>query len=139
MHGFYDAENLYRLQRDTGDAPIGKPPMPPSRILAALARTVAVLGPGAEKGKAANPDAPWPRVLAVTWTGPRIGGTFTTVEPRDRELYNPEKFGTVALLMRGGPAERGSGADPGRRRDDPLHPAPRRGTCCRSARSRGRR
>jgi hypothetical protein len=100
--GFYDAENLYRLQRDTGDAPIGEPPLPPSRILAALARTVAVLGPGAEKGKAVNPDAPWPRVLAVTWTGPRIGGTFTTVEPKDRELYNPEKFGTVALLTRGG-------------------------------------
>ena len=101
-NGFYDAENLYRLQRDTGDAPIGEPPLPPSRILAALARTVAVLGPGAEKGKSANPDAPWPRILAVTWTGPRIGGTFTTVEPKDRELYNPEKFGTVALLMRGG-------------------------------------
>ena len=101
-NGFYDAENLYRLQRDTGDAPIGEPPLPPSRILAALARTVAVLGPGAEKGKAANPDAPWPRILAVTWTGPRIGGTFTTVEPKDRELYNPEKFGTVALLVRGG-------------------------------------
>ena len=77
-------------------------PLPPSRVLAALARTVAVLGPGAEKGKAADPDAPWPRVLAVTWTGPRIGGTFTSVEPKDRELYNPEKFGTVALLVRGG-------------------------------------
>jgi hypothetical protein len=102
-NGFYDAENLYRLQRDTGDAPIGEPPLPPSRIIAALARTVALLGPGAGKGKAAvDPDAPWPRVLAVTWTAPRIGGTFTAVEPRDRELYNPEKFGTVALLVRGG-------------------------------------
>jgi hypothetical protein len=100
--GFYDGENLYRLQRDTGDAPFGEPPLPPSRILAALARTVAELGPGAAKGKADNPDAPWPRVLAVTWSGPRIGGTFSSVEPRDRELYNPEKFGTVALLVRGG-------------------------------------
>ncbi len=61
-----------------------------------------MLGPGTGPGKAANPDAPWPRILAVTWTGPRIGGTFTTVEPKDRELYNPEKFGTVALLVRGG-------------------------------------
>ncbi len=97
-NGFYDAENLYRWQRDTGDAPLGEPPLAPSRVLVALARTVAVLGPGGET----RPDAPWPRLLAVTWSGPRIGGAFTTVEPKDRELYDPEKFGTVALLARAG-------------------------------------
>jgi hypothetical protein len=97
-NGFYDAENLYRLQRDTGDAPIGEPPLAPSRVLVALARTVAVLGSGGES----RPEAPWPRLLAVTWSGPRIGGTFTTVEGKDRELYDPEKFGTVALLVRAG-------------------------------------
>jgi hypothetical protein len=101
-NGFYDAENLYRLQRDTGDAPIGEPPLAPSRVLAALARTIAELGPGPGKSADANPDAPWPRILAVTWSGPRIGGTFTSVEGKDRELYNPEKFGTVALLVRTG-------------------------------------
>ncbi|MFL6197040.1 MAG: hypothetical protein ACJ75H_22835 [Thermoanaerobaculia bacterium] len=102
--GFYDAENLYRLQRDTGDAPIGEPPLAPSHVLAALARTIAELGPGTGKAFGATGDleAPWPRLLMVTWSGPRIGGTFTAVEPRDRELYNPEKFGTVALLVRAG-------------------------------------
>ena len=103
-NGFYDAENLYRLQRDTGDAPIGEPPLAPSHILAALARTVAELGPGTGKSVGvADTDAPWPRLLAVNWSGgPRIGGSFTTLEARDRELYNPEKFGTVALLVRAG-------------------------------------
>ena len=101
-NGFYDAQNLYRLQRDTGDAPIGEPPLPPSRVIAALARTVAELGPGPGKSADADPDAPWPRLLAVQWSGPRIGGAFTSVEGKDRELYNPEKFGTVALLVRAG-------------------------------------
>ena len=97
-NGFYDGENLYRWQRDTGDAPLGEPPLRPSRVIEALARTVAVLGPGGET----RPDAPWPRLIAIAWSGPRVGGTFTTAEPKDRELYNPEKFGTVALLVRAG-------------------------------------
>jgi hypothetical protein len=99
-NGFYDAENLYRLQRDTGDAPIGEPPLPPSRVLAAVARTLAELDPGQQGSEAL--EAPWARLLAITWTGPRIGGTLVKVEPKDRELYNPEKFGTVALLVRSG-------------------------------------
>ena len=70
----------------------------PSRVIEALARTVAVLGPGGDS----RPDVPWPRLIAIHWSGPRIGGTFTTAEPKDRELYNPEKFGTVALLVRAG-------------------------------------
>ena len=97
-NGFYDAENLYRWQRDTGDAPLGEPPLRPSRVIEALARTVAVLGPGGDS----RPNVPWPRLIAIHWSGPRIGGTFTTAEPKDRELYNPEKFGTVALLVRAG-------------------------------------
>jgi hypothetical protein len=102
--GFYDAQNLYRLQRDTGDAPIGEPPLRPSQVLVALARTIAELGPGTGKafGATGDLDAPWPRLLDVTWSGPRVGGTFSVVSPRDRELYNPEKFGTVALLVRAG-------------------------------------
>jgi hypothetical protein len=99
-NGFYDAQNLYRLQRDTGDAPIGEPPVAPSRVLAAVARTLAELYPG-QSGAGAL-EAPWARLLAVTWSGPRLGGTLLKVEPKDRELYNPEKFGTVALLVRAG-------------------------------------
>ncbi|HEX9944533.1 MAG TPA: hypothetical protein VGG03_21185 [Thermoanaerobaculia bacterium] len=100
-NGFYDAENLYRLQRDTGDSPIGEPPLPPSRVLAAVARTVAELGTGRPRRAGGDAlDAPWSNQLAITWSGPRIGGSLLAVEPRDRELYNPEKFATAALLMR---------------------------------------
>jgi hypothetical protein len=97
--GFYDAQNLYRLQRDTGDAPIGEPPLAPSHVLAALARSLVELNPEGPKAAVA---ASWPRLLAITSSGPRIGGTLLKAEPRDRELYNPEKYGCVALLLRAG-------------------------------------
>jgi hypothetical protein len=99
-NGFYDAENLYRLQRDTGDAPAGEPALVPSHVLAALARTIVEIGMG-QFGDG-TPGGIWPRLLAVTWTGPRVGGSLTAVEPQDRELYNSEKAGTVALLVRAG-------------------------------------
>lgn len=99
-NGFYDAENLYRFQLDTGDAPIGEPPLTPSRVLAAVARTLVELGAG--RFGDGTPEGLWPRLLAYTWSGPRIGGVLQKVETRDRELYNPEKYGTVALLARAG-------------------------------------
>jgi hypothetical protein len=99
-NGFYDGENLYRLQRDTGDAPAGEPAVAPGQAIAALARTIVEIGMG-QFGNG-TPEGIWPRLLAVTWTGPRVGGTLTAVEPQDRELYNSEKAGTVALLVRAG-------------------------------------
>lgn len=97
--GFYDAENLYRFQRDTGDAPIGDPPLPPSQVLAALARTVVEINAGQFGG--GTPAGKWPRDLVYTWTGSRIGGALTGVEPKN-ELYDTEKAGTLALLVRAG-------------------------------------
>ncbi|MEA2602902.1 MAG: hypothetical protein QOF89_3894 [Acidobacteriota bacterium] len=98
-NGFYDAENLYRWQRDTGDQPLGEPPLAPGEVLAALARTVSDLGPRTAGG---TQDGPWPRLLTYSWSGARIGGALGTVQAKDRELYGPEKFGTVALLVRAG-------------------------------------
>ena len=98
-NGFYDAENLYRWQRDTGDQPLGEPPLAPSEVLAAIARTVSDLGPRTAGGTA---DGAWPRLLSYSWSGPRIGGALTAVEAKDRELYGPEQYGTVALLVRAG-------------------------------------
>ncbi len=100
INGFYDAENLYRWQLDTGDAPLGEPPLPASRVLAAMARTMVELGAG--KFGNGTPEGLWPRLLVYNWSGPRIGGALQTVEAKDRELYDPEKFGTVALLVRTG-------------------------------------
>jgi len=101
--GFYDAENFHRFALDTGDAPLGEPALAPSRVLASLARTLVELGARRTKG-AALLQAPWPRSLAYTWTGPRLGGTLTAVrqkpEASEEELYWPEKACTVALLAR---------------------------------------
>jgi hypothetical protein len=90
--GFYDAEGLYRLMRDTDDAPIGVPPVRPSHVLAALARSVADVE--------ARTKGDWPRQLAVTWKGSRIGGRLVSAEPEGRDLFSPEKSGSAALLAR---------------------------------------
>ncbi|HEV2845830.1 MAG TPA: hypothetical protein VG477_13340, partial [Thermoanaerobaculia bacterium] len=66
----------------------------------AVARTL--VEQGAVRFGDGTPEGIWPRLLAYTWSGPRIGGVLRTVEARDRELYNPEKYGSVALLVRAG-------------------------------------
>ena len=90
---FYDAENLYRYQIETGDQALGEPPVRPSRALAALARTVADLE---------EQSGPWPRLLTYTFDGPRLGGRLVELTPKDRKLYGPEKAGSTALLVRAG-------------------------------------
>jgi hypothetical protein len=90
--GFYDAEGLYRLMRDTDDAPIGDPPVRPSRVLAALARSIADV----------EAKGDWPRRLDVTWKGARLGGSLESLAPNGRDLYSPEKSGSAALLVRAG-------------------------------------
>lgn len=100
MFGFYDTNSLYRLLRDTNDAPIGNPALPPSRILAAVARTLkdiepAVIGDG-------TVYADWPKNLQYTWLGSRIGGVLSVVVDNDRPIYTPEKTGSTALFLRAG-------------------------------------
>ncbi len=106
MNAFYDAENLYRLQLDTGDAPIGNPPLPPSRVIASIARSMVDLearakapGKGIGKGKVRDD---WPQSLGFTWEGGRLGGRLVALEPKGRNLYGPEKAGMAALLVRAG-------------------------------------
>jgi hypothetical protein len=98
--GFYDSENLHRLEVDTQDAPIGEPSLAPSHVLAALARTVVEIG--SRQFGDGTPRGTWPRLLVYTWSGPRIGGALTEVKPKDRELYNTEKAGMVASIVRAG-------------------------------------
>ncbi len=49
-------------------------------------------------------EAAWPRLHVIAASGPRLGGTLLKVEPKpgDRDLYDPEKYCTVALLLRAG-------------------------------------
>ncbi len=115
--GMYDMHYLNRLQLETGDAPLGVPTVKPSQVIANLAHTFkdiepAVIGDGTVAGL-------WARLLQYTWTGSRLGGALTGVVGADRELYNPEKVGATALLIRAGQAE--SDAVPHRLRP-PAHP-----------------
>lgn len=100
MFGFYDTNTLWRLQRDTNDAPIGNPALPPSRIMAAVARTLkdiepTVMGDGTVSGD-------WPKNLEYTWQGSRIGATLSQVVPNDRPIFTPEKTSVTALFLRTG-------------------------------------
>jgi hypothetical protein len=91
LTGMYDAEGLYRLMRDTEDAPIGDPPVKPSQVLAALARSIV-----------AFESSEWPRHLDVAFRGAHRGGQLAEVKPEDRPLYGPERAAQVALLVRAG-------------------------------------
>ncbi|HKI01245.1 MAG TPA: fibronectin type III domain-containing protein [Thermoanaerobaculia bacterium] len=98
--GMYDMHYLHRLQRDTGDAPIGVPALRPSQVSATIARTFkdlesTVIGDGTVAGF-------WARILQYSWSGPRLGGTLTAITGVDRELYNPEKTGAASVLIRAG-------------------------------------
>jgi hypothetical protein len=101
MNAFYDAENLYLWQQETGDAPLGEPPLRASEVLAALARTMADLVPRTG-GRFASLREPWPQHLTYTWNGDRIGGRLEDLKGKGRDLFGPEKAGMAALLVREG-------------------------------------
>ena len=102
MVSLYDMNNLYRLQRDTNDAPIGNPAIPPSQILAAWARTLASFGSTVSGDGSVNGN--WPNALYFTWSGNRIGGTLMSVTPNtggdDPYLYATGKAALTAEMMR---------------------------------------
>lgn len=100
LTGFYDAEGLYRLMRDTGDAPLGEPAVRPSRVLAALARGMVAVEARA-KGRG-SPKGDWPQRLDLTFRGGRLGGRMEEAAPKGRNLFGPEKAALVALLVRAG-------------------------------------
>ena len=100
---FYDAANLHRLELDTGDAPTGEPPVRPSRVLAALARTAADLltdleGDGSARGR-------WPNKVRYRWQGERLGGRLLEIGvEKDRDLFGTEKASFAHLLVHAGRA-----------------------------------
>ena len=104
MVSLYDMNLLYRLQRDTNDAPIGNPALAPSAVIAAWARTLVHFGATVSGDGTAN--GYWPNALYFTWTGNRIGGTLTSVSPNtsvgDPYLWDTGKACLTALLVRAG-------------------------------------
>lgn len=98
VNAFYDSELLYRWMVDSGDAPLGDPPLRASRVLPAVARTlVAFVEP--LSGKTGGP-----KYLIYKLEGPRLGGRLLEVRSEGRELFFPEKAGMAALLARAGRA-----------------------------------
>ncbi len=100
MQGFYDSNNLFRLLRDTNDAPLGNPAIPPSRVMTAVARTLkdiepTVMGDGTTFGD-------WPKNIEYAYSGSRIGGTLVSAVPNDRPIFTAEKTGLTALFLRMG-------------------------------------
>ncbi|MBV6412973.1 MAG: hypothetical protein OMOMHJEC_00763 [Xanthomonadales bacterium] len=79
MASIYDFNLLHRLQVDTLDAPLGVPAITPSAAQVGWARTLraTALVPPAN-GSAAGT---WPNTLRFTFSGNRIGGNLTALEP----------------------------------------------------------
>lgn len=100
MFGFYDTNTMYRLLRDTGDAPIGIPAMTPSHILTTVANTLKDIEPTVQGDGTVNGD--WPKNLEYTYLDSRIGGTLANVIPNDRPIFSPEKCSVTALFLRAG-------------------------------------
>jgi hypothetical protein len=106
MATLYDMNNLYRLQRDTGDAPIGEPAIPPSQVIAAWARTLVHFG--ATTAGDGTAGGRWPNALTFAWEGARIGGALITVTANtsigDPYLWDTGKATLPATLLRAGDA-----------------------------------
>ncbi|HEX7185509.1 MAG TPA: hypothetical protein VF756_27040 [Thermoanaerobaculia bacterium] len=103
MNAFYDAETLHRFRVDSGDEAVGDPPLRPSRVLAAVARTLVDIEPRMQQKKLSLRE-PWPQHLTYTSEGPRIGGRLVAVVAKGRDLFGPEKASMTALLVREGQA-----------------------------------
>jgi len=104
MTAFYDMNNLDRLQRDTGDAPIGDPPLRPSEILLSLVRTLQTFGATVAPGGNGGAGGAWPNQMDFTWTGPRVAGTLVSVRATpgggDPLLYDSGKGTLTAAVAR---------------------------------------
>jgi hypothetical protein len=102
MASLYDMNNLYRLQVETRDAPIGNPLVRPSRVQAAWARTLARFGATVSGDGTAG--GLWPNALYFTWSGARVGGALALVEENtgggDPYLYTTGKSTLTAVLVR---------------------------------------
>jgi len=102
MVSLYDMNNLYRLQHDTNDAPLGNPALPPSQVIAAWARTLTTFGATVSGDGTAS--GAWPNALYFTWSGDRIGGAVITVTANtagdDPYLYTMGKSTLTATVLR---------------------------------------
>ena len=110
MASVYDFNQLQRLRIDSQDAPLGSPAIPPSAAIDAWARTLmaaASVAPGGNGGA----NGVWPNELRFSFSGGRVGGALTELQPgwapgpapqpcEDRCLYDSGKASLAATLAR---------------------------------------
>lgn len=108
MTSLYDMNNLYRLQVETGNAPIGNPAVAPSQVQAAWAQTLADFASRVAPGGDGTADGQWPNALYFNWSGNRIGATLNYVSANltgsDPLLYETGKATLTAVVVRAGQA-----------------------------------
>lgn len=110
MASVYDFNQLYRLQVDSANAALGAPAIAPTAALDAWARTLmaaASVAPGGD----GSAFGVWPNELRFTFSGARVGGDLTLLQPgwapdpppqacQDRCLYDSGKASIAAALAR---------------------------------------
>jgi hypothetical protein len=110
MASVYDFNQLQRLRIDSQDAALGSPAINPSIAIDAWARTLmasANIAPGGNGGA----SGVWPNELRFTFSGNRVGGALTQLQPgwapgpapqpcEDRCLYDSGKASLSATLAR---------------------------------------
>ncbi len=110
MASVYDFNQLQRLRIDSQDAALGSPAIHPSAAIDAWARTLmaaASIAPGGNGGV----NGVWPNELRFSFSGGRVGGALTELQPgwapapapqpcEDRCLYDSGKASLAATLAR---------------------------------------
>lgn len=110
MASVYDFNQLQRLRIDSQDAALGSPAINPSAAIDAWARTLmaaASVAPGGNGGV----NGVWPNELRFSFSGGRVGGALTELQPgwspaptpqpcEDRCLYDSGKASLAATLAR---------------------------------------
>jgi len=106
MTALYDANDFFRLQRDTDDDAVGVPPLNPSRVTQAIARSFGRFGPTVSGN--GTPGGIWPNFFRFNWSGDRIGGKLNSITGSgidcslDGCLYEQNKPALSAILVRSG-------------------------------------
>lgn len=104
MTSLYDANLLFRLQRDTNDALLGSPLVAPSSVRIAFARSLAQFASSVAAGGDSTAAGVWPNTMQFTFAGSRVGGTLSSVVAEtggsDPTLYDSGKATLTAAIVR---------------------------------------
>ncbi len=99
MAALYDLNNLYRWLVDSQDTPIGSPPLRPSDVLTACARTLTYLAPNISPLADGSVEGQWPNAICFKWGGTRIGGQLLGVTNHVMPAADPFLWDTGKAVL----------------------------------------